>query len=189
MILMIDNYDSFVHNLARYFRLLGNEVRIARNDALSLEDVAALRPQAIVLSPGPCAPAQAGLCVDLVRAVGDRIPILGVCLGHQCINEAYGGETIHAPAPRHGRSSAITHDGTGIFKGLPSPFLAGRYHSLICRLAPDSPLRVTATADDGTIMAVSHATFPVHGVQFHPESILTDHGLDLLKNFCALHRP
>ena len=183
MILLIDNYDSFAHNLARYVRLLGEPVQVERNDILTIADVKLLNPRAIILSPGPCGPAQAGICVDVVRELGRELPILGVCLGHQCINEAYGGKTIHAPAPVHGRASAITHDGTGVFKGLPSPFNAGRYHSLACDLNPSSPLKVTARSEDGVIMGFSHATHPVHGVQFHPESILTEHGMSLLENF------
>lgn len=183
MILLIDNYDSFAHNLARYVRLLGEPVQVERNDILSIDDVKTLNPRAIILSPGPCGPAQAGICVDLVRELGRETPILGVCLGHQCINEAYGGKTVHASAPMHGRASAITHDGTGVFAGLPSPFKAGRYHSLACDLNPSSPLRVTARSEDGVIMGFSHATHPVHGVQFHPESILTEHGMTLLQNF------
>jgi anthranilate synthase component 2/para-aminobenzoate synthetase component 2 len=183
MILLIDNYDSFAHNLARHVRLLGVPVQVERNDILSIDNVKTLSPHAIILSPGPCGPAQAGICVDLVRELGSTIPILGVCLGHQCINEAYGGKTLHAPAPMHGRASAITHDGTGVFTGLPSPFNAGRYHSLACELNPSSPLRITARSDDGVIMGFSHPVHPVHGEQFHPESILTEHGLRLLENF------
>lgn len=183
MILLIDNYDSFAHNLARYVRMLGENVQVERNDILSVDDVRAMAPRSIILSPGPCAPAQAGICVDLVRELGLETPILGVCLGHQCINEAYGGKTVHAPAPVHGRASAITHDGTGIFANIPSPFNAGRYHSLACELNAASPLKVTARSADGVIMGFSHATHPVHGVQFHPESILTEHGMRLLENF------
>ena len=153
MILLIDNYDSFSHNLARYVRLLGAEVRIIQNDELALNEISALSPSAIILSPGPCAPAQSGICVDVVRNFGASIPLLGVCLGHQCINEAYGGKTVHAKMP------------------------------LVAELVAESPLKVTATADDGTLMAFTHPTHPVYGVQFHPESILTEHGLRLLENF------
>lgn len=183
MILLLDNYDSFVHNLARYLRLLGQDVRIERNDALSIADIRALAPSAIVISPGPCGPDQAGVCVDVVKELGSDIPIFGVCLGHQCINEAYGGRTIRAPKPVHGTASFIRHDGSALFKELPDTFAVARYHSLCCDLAPASPLHITATSDDGVIMAFAHDTHPVYGVQFHPESILTEHGSAILENF------
>lgn len=187
MILLIDNYDSFVHNLARHIALTGHETRVVRNDALTLDDIAALNPEAILISPGPCSPDEAGISRDVIRAFGPATPVLGVCLGHQCIGEVYGGKTVRASEPMHGMASAITHDGSGIFAGLPSPFQGGRYHSLIVELPATSPLRVTARTDDGTIMGVQHASYPVYGVQFHPESILTEHGLALLQNFveCA----
>lgn len=183
MILLLDNYDSFVHNLARYLRLLGEDVRIERNDAMSVDDIRTLKPRAIVISPGPCGPTQAGICVDVVKELGPYIPIFGVCLGHQCINEAYGGTTVRAPQPIHGIASALTHSQSALFQDLPETFNVGRYHSLMCQLSDNSPLRVTATSDDGVIMAFSHDTHPVYGVQFHPESILTEHGSALLANF------
>lgn len=187
MILLIDNYDSFVHNLARYVRELGGEAVVRRNDALTVEDIEALAPSHIILSPGPCTPREAGISVDVVRRLGPTIPILGVCLGHQCIGAAYGGRIVRARRPVHGRTSAIVHDGTGLFEGLPSPFQAARYHSLV--IAPASvppPLRVLATsADDGEIMAVAHREHPVVGVQFHPESAATQYGYALLDRFLA----
>lgn len=188
MILLIDNYDSFVHNLARYVRRLGEDVRLVRNDALSLAGIAALAPKAVILSPGPCGPAEAGICTALVRELGPTLPMLGVCLGHQCINEAYGGRTIRAPQPRHGQSSVVTRGDSRLFAGLPDTFSVGRYHSLCCDLAPDTELRVTSRADDGVIMSFEHETHPVYGVQFHPESILTEHGSTILQNFLTLCR-
>lgn len=183
MILLLDNYDSFVHNLGRYLRLLGQEVRIERNDTLTVEDVRALNARAIVISPGPCGPAQAGICIEVVRELGSIIPILGVCLGHQCINEAYGGITVRASKPVHGMASLLTHDGSALFEGLPETFHVGRYHSLMCQLPEKSSLKITATSEDGVIMALTHDTYPVYGVQFHPESILTEHGSTILENF------
>lgn len=183
MILLIDNYDSFVHNLARYIALTGHETRVVRNDALSLEEISALKPEALIVSPGPCTPAQAGLSNDIIRSFGPALPLLGVCLGHQCIGEVYGGRTIRAPEPMHGMASPLLHDNSGIFSGLPSPLQGGRYHSLITDLPPASPLRITARTEEGIIMAVQHTSHPVYGVQFHPESILTEHGLALLQNF------
>jgi anthranilate synthase/aminodeoxychorismate synthase-like glutamine amidotransferase len=184
MILLIDNYDSFVYNLARYVRELGHDAVVRRHDALTLDDIAQLAPSHIILSPGPCTPAEAGISTDVVRRFGPSIPILGVCLGHQCIGAAYGGRIVRAGRPMHGKVSAVTHDGTGIFAGLPSPFHATRYHSLV--IAPDSvpdPLRVTARSDDGEIMAVTHRVHPTIGVQFHPESALTEYGYFLLGSF------
>ena len=185
MILVIDNYDSFVHNLARYCALAGWEYKVARNDAISLVGIEAMQPEAIILSPGPCTPQEAGICIDVVKTFGPRIPILGVCLGHQCIGEAYGAKTNRAPEPVHGKASSITHDGTGLFAGLPSPMRAGRYHSLAVVPGENSPLIITARTGD-EIMAIKHATHPVYGVQFHPESVLTPEGLDLIKNFTAI---
>jgi anthranilate synthase component 2/para-aminobenzoate synthetase component 2 len=185
MILLIDNYDSFVYTLADYASRLGHDCRVMRNDALSVENVQDLNPAAIILSPGPCAPAQAGICVELIRAVGPYIPILGVCLGHQAIGEAYGGQTIRAAAPMHGKASQITHDGGGLFLGLPNPLQVGRYHSLITS-EPTGALSVTARSDTGEIMALAHDTYPVYGVQFHPESILTPQGLILMDNFFTI---
>jgi anthranilate synthase/aminodeoxychorismate synthase-like glutamine amidotransferase len=184
MILLIDNYDSFVYNLARYVAELGAEATVRRNDAISLDEIAALDPSHIIISPGPCSPTEAGCSTSVVGRFGPRIPILGVCLGHQCIGTAYGGEIVRATRPMHGKTSSIRHKGEGIFRGLPSPFIATRYHSLV--IAPESvppELVVTATADDGEIMAVAHVAHPVTGVQFHPESVLTEHGYRMLDNF------
>ncbi len=184
MILLIDNYDSFVYNLARYVRELGEEPVVRRHDAMTADDVLALRPSHVIISPGPCSPAEAGISTEVVRRVGPTIPVLGVCLGHQCIGAAYGGEIVRAGRPMHGKTSRIHHQGTGLFAGLPTPFLASRYHSLV--ISPDSmpgELEVTATSDDGEIMAVRHRRHPVYGVQFHPESVLTEHGYRMLDHF------
>ena len=184
MILLIDNYDSFVYNLARYVRELGEEPLVRRNDAINLEEIEALAPSHIIVSPGPCAPPQAGISTDVVRHFGASVPILGVCLGHQCIGAAYGGRIVRARRPMHGKVSRIHHDGTSVFAGLPSPFTATRYHSLVIEPASlPAQLRVLATAEDGEIMAVAHTTDPVVGVQFHPESALTEHGYRILENF------
>lgn len=184
MILLIDNYDSFVYNLARYVAELGQEPVVRRNDSITLDEIPGLQPSHIIISPGPCSPTEAGISTELIRRFGESIPILGVCLGHQCIGAAYGGEIVRAQRPMHGKTSRIHHHGEGLFAGLPSPFLATRYHSLV--IAPESvppELRVTATAEDGEIMAVAHATHPVVGVQFHPESVLTEHGYRMLDQF------
>jgi len=184
MILLIDNYDSFVYNLARYVRELGDEPVVRRHDAITLDEIAALAPSHIIVSPGPCSPGEAGISTDVVRRFGPTIPLLGVCLGHQCIGAAYGAAIVGAGRPMHGKASRIRHDGRGIFTGLPNPFLAARYHSLAIAargLPPD--LCVTATAEDGEIMAVAHARHPVVGLQFHPESVLTQHGYRLLERF------
>lgn len=186
MILLIDNYDSFVHNLARYVGELGFERRVIRNDAISVAEISALAPQAIMLSPGPCGPEQAGISLDIVRSLGAHIPILGVCLGHQVIAESYGAIVRRAISPRHGKASLVKHDGTGIFHGLPNPLRAGRYHSLAVEVSSQAPLRVTARAEDGEIMALMHDHYPVYGVQFHPESILTEGGHALLANFLRI---
>jgi anthranilate synthase/aminodeoxychorismate synthase-like glutamine amidotransferase len=185
MILLIDNYDSFVHNLARYVRELGGEPVVRRNDELSVGDVERLAPSHIILSPGPCAPAQAGISTDLVRQLGPRVPILGVCLGHQCIGEAYGGDVVRAGRPVHGRTSPITHDASSVLADLPSPFHAARYHSLvIARPSLPESLRAFAySGDDGEIMAVAHREHPVVGVQFHPESAATEYGYWILDRF------
>lgn len=185
MILLIDNYDSFVHNLARYVRELGGEAVVRRNDAVTLADVEALAPTHIILSPGPCSPAEAGISVDLVKRFGPTMPVLGVCLGHQCIGAAYGAAVVRAGRPVHGRTSPVAHDGTGIFAGLPSPFRAARYHSLVIARASLPPsLRVIASStDDGEIMAVEHEEHPVIGVQFHPESAATQYGYAMLDWF------
>lgn len=184
MILLLDNYDSFVHNLARYVAELGETPLVVRNDAHSVGEIAAMRPDRIIVSPGPCSPAEAGISVALIRQLGAAIPIFGVCLGHQAIGAAYGAEIVRATRPMHGKTSRIHHAGTSVFEGLPNPFLATRYHSLV--IAPDSlppELIVTATAEDGEIMAIQHATHPVTGVQFHPESVLTEHGYRMLARF------
>ena len=184
MILLIDNYDSFVYNLARYVRELGETPLVRRHDAISIEEIVALGPSHIVISPGPCSPAEAGISTELVRRVGPSIPILGVCLGHQCIGAAYGGRILRAGAPMHGKTSQIHHTGRGLFRGLPTPFTATRYHSLVIGPASlPASLKVTATSEDGEIMAVQHVEHPVHGVQFHPESVLTEHGYRLLDHF------
>ena len=184
MILLIDNYDSFVYNLARYARELGEDPVVRRHDATSPGDIEALRPSHIIISPGPCSPAEAGISIEVVRRFGPTIPILGVCLGHQCIGAAYGAAIVRAGRPMHGKTSAIRHDGRGIFAGLPNPFPAARYHSLVIgRDSLPGELRVTATAEDGEIMAVEHARHRVIGLQFHPESVLTEHGYRLLARF------
>jgi anthranilate synthase component 2 len=184
MILLIDNYDSFVYNLARYVRELGEEPLVRRHDAVTVDDVRQLSPSHIIISPGPCSPAEAGISTELVRSVGPTIPVLGVCLGHQCIGAAYGGEIVRAGRPMHGKISRIHHQGSDLFTGLPTPFLASRYHSLVISPASVPPeLLVTATSEDGEIMAVRHATHPVYGVQFHPESVLTEHGYRMLDHF------
>jgi anthranilate synthase/aminodeoxychorismate synthase-like glutamine amidotransferase len=183
MLLLLDNFDSFVYNLARYFEELGHETLVVRNDAIDITGVRSLQPSAIVISPGPCDPARAGVSLDIVRELGAEVPILGVCLGHQVVGAAYGAEVIRGQ-PVHGRAAAIHHDGRGIFRDIPNPFTAARYHSLI--LSPDelpASLEVAARLDDGTIMAVRHRNFPVVGVQFHPESVLTEHGPQFLLNF------
>jgi len=184
MILLIDNYDSFVYNLARYVRELGESPLVRRHDAIDVAEIVALGPSHIIISPGPCSPNEAGISTEVVRQVGPTIPILGVCLGHQCIGAAYGGEIVRAGLPMHGKTSRIHHSRTGLFSGLPSPFIATRYHSLV--IAPGSvppSLEVTATSEDGEIMAVRHVEYPVYGVQFHPESVLTEHGYVILDHF------
>ena len=187
MFLLIDNYDSFVYNLWHYLGELGAEVTVRRNDALTAAQVFAMKPQGIIISPGPSDPDHAGICLDLVRQ-GGKTPILGVCLGHQAIGQAYGGRIVRAPVPMHGKPSAIRHDGTGVFQGFNTgPFSATRYHSLVIDRAsmPDC-LAVNAETADGIVMGVRHKEFPVHGVQFHPESIASEHGYALLANFLKL---
>jgi anthranilate synthase component II len=184
MILMIDNYDSFTWNLVQYLRELGAEVRVVRNDEIGTADIAQMRPERIVISPGPCTPGEAGVSVAAVREFSGRIPILGVCLGHQAIGEAFGAEVGPAGKAVHGKTSTISHSGVGVFRGLPSPFIATRYHSLaIHRAGLPACLQVSAESEDGEIMGVRHREFAVEGVQFHPESFLTEHGHALLKNF------
>ena len=179
MILIVDNYDSFVYNIARYFVELGQEVLVKRNDEVGEAD---LKAKAIVISPGPCTPLEAGDSLDIVRRFSGQLPILGVCLGHQCIGEAFGGKVTRAKRPMHGDSSEIIHDGTGLFKGIPNRFNAGRYHSLIVE-TENPTLEITARSDDGEIMGLKHRDHPTYGVQFHPESILTEHGYGMLRNF------
>lgn len=189
-VLLIDNYDSFVYNLARYVRELGDDSIVQRHDAISLDDIAALAPSHIILSPGPCTPTEAGISAAVVSRFGPTIPILGVCLGHQCIGAAYGARIARAGRPMHGKVSRVTHDGTGIFSGLPSPLHATRYHSLVIAngTLPDF-LRVVATSDDGEIMAVAHRDQPTVGVQFHPESALTEYGYWMIDAFLHGARP
>jgi anthranilate synthase/aminodeoxychorismate synthase-like glutamine amidotransferase len=184
MILLIDNYDSFVHNLARYFERLGQRTVVVRNDAVDVPAVRSMRPDAMVLSPGPCTPREAGASLELVRSLHSKLPMLGVCLGHQVIAEALGGRIIRAPVPVHGQASQIEHEGRGLFAALPSPLGVGRYHSLVVDggALPDA-LRPTAWTEDGVVMALEHVRWPVYGVQFHPESILTECGYELLANF------
>jgi anthranilate synthase/aminodeoxychorismate synthase-like glutamine amidotransferase len=184
MVLLIDNYDSFVFNLARYVAELGVETRVVRNDAITLDDIEALAPAAIILSPGPCTPAESGVCGGVVRQFGPTIPLLGVCLGHQVIADALHGRVLESEKPVHGRTSLATHDGSALFQGVPSPFRVARYHSLVVeRRNLPKELRVTAETADGVVMALSHIDWPLFGVQFHPESILTEHGHRLLANF------
>jgi anthranilate synthase/aminodeoxychorismate synthase-like glutamine amidotransferase len=185
MILLIDNYDSFVHNLARYVRELGGEAVVRRNDKVTLAEIETLAPSHIILSPGPCSPTEAGISTDVVRRFGPTIPILGVCLGHQCIGAAYGADIVRASRPWHGKTSLVTHDGSSIFAGLPSPLRVARYHSLvIARTSLPPPLRVIASAsDDGEIMAVEHRLHGVVGVQFHPESAASEYGYAMLERF------
>lgn len=187
MFLLIDNYDSFTYNLRHYLGELGADVEVRRNDALSVEEALSLDPQGIVISPGPCDPDRAGICLELIEKASKKFPILGVCLGHQCIGQAYGGKVVRAPLPMHGKVSAISHTGTGVFAGIPSPFTATRYHSLTVE-AESLPecLDVTATSEDGVIQGLAHRDLPIFGVQFHPESIASEHGHALLRNFIGL---
>ena len=187
MILVIDNYDSFTYNLVHYLNELGAETLVHRNDALSVDQALRLKPQGVLLSPGPCTPNEAGICLDLLAAAPADLPIFGVCLGHQAIGQAFGGKVVRARELMHGKTSPIHHTGQGVFTGLKNPFTATRYHSLCIEKAsaPDV-LEVTAWTDDGEIMGLQHKTRPVHGVQFHPESIATEHGHDLLANFLDL---
>ncbi len=189
MLLMIDNYDSFTFNLVQYFGELGHEVKVIRNDEITADEIGALKPDHLVLSPGPCSPAEAGVCVPAIRALMGKLPILGVCLGHQAIGEAYGAKVVRAPEPMHGKVSRVHHTGKGVFRGLNNDFLATRYHSLT--IAPDSvpeSLEVIANSDDGVIQGVMHKSHPVHGVQVHPESIASENGHALLANFLKLAR-
>ena len=190
MLLLIDNYDSFTYNLYQYLSELGATVEVVRNDEASVEDCLAMGPERIVVSPGPCTPAEAGISIDLIRAAAGQVPLLGVCLGHQSIGEAFGARVSHAGEIMHGKISTVTHDGRGVFESLPQPFEAIRYHSLA--IEPDSlpdVLEVSARAESGVIMGVRHRTLPIEGVQFHPESIMTATGHDLLRNFLAMESP
>jgi anthranilate synthase component 2 len=189
MILLIDNYDSFTYNLFHFLGELGAQVRVERNDALTADQALALKPEGIVLSPGPCTPNEAGICLDVIRKAGGAVPILGVCLGHQAIGQVYGGAIVRAPAPMHGKLSKIHHTGKSVFRGLNNDFNATRYHSLT--IEPESMpavLEITARSEDGVIQGVMHKTHPVHGVQFHPESIASENGHALLQNFLNLAR-
>ncbi|HEX5640268.1 MAG TPA: aminodeoxychorismate/anthranilate synthase component II [Burkholderiaceae bacterium] len=189
MLLMIDNYDSFTYNLVQYFGELGEDVRVARNDEITLEEIAALGPDRICISPGPCSPSEAGISIPALERFAGKVPILGVCLGHQAIGQAFGGRVIRAQALMHGKTGAIHHTGAGVFAGLPDPFTAARYHSLaVERSSLPECLEITAWTDDDEIMGLRHRTFAVEGVQFHPESIATEHGHAMLKNFLNQRR-
>ena len=187
MILLIDNYDSFTYNLVQYLSELGAEVLVKRNDQITVKEAAALKPERIVVSPGPCTPSEAGISIAIIKELGPKIPTLGVCLGHQSIGQAFGGIVERAPIVMHGKRSAINHDAHGLFAGLPQHFMATRYHSLIVRKdgLPDQ-LETTAWTDDGIIMGLKHKKYPIYGLQFHPESIMTEHGHAMLKNFLAV---
>ncbi|MEW6330254.1 MAG: aminodeoxychorismate/anthranilate synthase component II [Pseudomonadota bacterium] len=189
MLLMIDNYDSFTYNLVQYLGELGEDVRVYRNDQITVPEIEKLKPDHIVISPGPCTPNEAGVSVEAIQKLGGKYPILGVCLGHQSIGQAYGGRIVRAKQLMHGKTSMIHHEDVGVFRGLPNPFEATRYHSLVIERAslPDA-LEITAWTDDGEIMGVRHKSLPVEGVQFHPESILTQHGHEMLANFLKSHR-
>lgn len=189
MLLLIDNYDSFTWNLYHYLGELGAEVAVHRNDAISVEEAIALRPEGIVLSPGPCDPDKAGICLEIIERAAREIPLLGVCLGHQAVGQAFGGRIVRAPQPLHGKVSSVSHSGKGIFAGLPSPMQVTRYHSLMVeRETLPRELEITAESEDGVIMGLQHRELPVHGVQFHPESIASEHGHQLLRNFLSLTR-
>jgi anthranilate synthase/aminodeoxychorismate synthase-like glutamine amidotransferase len=186
MVLVIDNYDSFTYNLVQYLGELRAEVQVVRNDALTVEEVLRLAPERIVLSPGPCTPNEAGICVPLIRAAAGKIPILGVCLGHQAIGAAFGGEIVRALRPMHGKTSLVHHTGAGVFRGLPNPLRVIRYHSLVIRRESlPAELEITAETHEGEIMGVRHRHHPIEGVQFHPESIMSEAGMELLQNFLS----
>ncbi len=188
MIVVLDNYDSFVGNVARYLVELGEEVTVLRNDAIDVAGIVTLGAEALVISPGPCGPGEAGVSTDAVRLLSGRLPILGICLGHQCIGAAFGARIVRAREPMHGRSSPMTHDGIGLLSGLPNPLKVGRYHSLAIEVPTGVPLRVTARSDGGDVMAVEHVEHPTFGVQFHPESVLTEGGYQVFANFLS-HLP
>ncbi len=187
MLLVIDNYDSFTYNIVQYFGELGAEIKVVRNDAIDLDGIRELAPELICISPGPCTPNEAGISCDVIREFGSHIPILGVCLGHQSIGHVFGGEVVRAETLMHGKTSPVLHDQKSVFAGLPSPFTATRYHSLVVKREslPDC-LEITAETEDGIIMGIRHKEYPIHGVQFHPESILTQDGMTILKNFLDL---
>ncbi len=189
MFLLLDNYDSFTYNLRHYLGELGAEVEVRRNDVISADEAVALGAEGIVISPGPCDPERAGICLDVVEKAAGRLPVLGVCLGHQCIGQAFGGKVVLAPCPMHGKISDITHTASGVLSGIPSPFKATRYHSLTLEREslPDC-LEITAESDDGVIQGIAHRELPIHGVQFHPESIASEHGHQLIQNFLDLAR-
>ena len=190
MILVVDNYDSFTYNLVHYLAELGADAHVIRNDAMGVNEALALGAEGVLLSPGPCAPDQAGICLDMIRQAPPHLPILGVCLGHQAIGQAFGGEVVRAKQLMHGKTSPIRHEGRSVFAGLPDPFTATRYHSLaVRRESLPECLEVTAWTEDGEIMGLAHRERPIHGVQFHPESIATEHGHELLDNFLKLARP
>lgn len=190
MVLLIDNYDSFVYNLARYVRELGRETEVRRNDEVTVDEAAALRPSHIIISPGPCTPREAGVSNAIVEALGSRIPILGVCLGHQCIGAVFGGRVVRAGRPMHGKTSLIHHDGSTLFASIPSPISATRYHSLVLEASSVPPcLAVTAWTDQDEVMGVRHRDYQVLGLQFHPESVLTQYGYDILRNFLESFEP
>ncbi len=188
MLLLIDNYDSFTYNLYQYLSELGADVQVRRNDEVSINEIESLSPDRIVISPGPCTPSEAGLCCQVIETFGPHIPMLGVCLGHQAIGQTYGGHITQAPEPMHGKTSLMFHAGRGVFRNLPMPFEANRYHSLIVKRSTlPTELEITAETADGLIMGLRHHTYPVEGVQFHPESIMTPTGKDLLRNFLTLY--
>lgn len=190
MILLIDNYDSFIYNIGRYMGKLGRERKVIRNDDISIAQIREMQPDAIIISPGPCSPQNSGICIEMIKELAGEIPMLGICLGHQCIGESFGGKTIKAPKPCHGMTSDIDHDGSDLFMGLPNPLTAARYHSLIVEIdQKTSPLKTIATTDEEgqrISMAIAHKEHPIYGVQFHPESILTPYGVDLIRNFLML---
>jgi anthranilate synthase/aminodeoxychorismate synthase-like glutamine amidotransferase len=185
VILVIDNYDSFTYNLVQYLGELGAELKVVRNDDLTAEEVALLHPEKIILSPGPCTPNEAGITLDVIKEMGGKVPILGVCLGHQSIGQAFGAKVVRASKPVHGKTSPIHHEGEGLFKDVPTPFRATRYHSLVVEELPEE-LEATAFTEDGIVMALQHKELPIYGLQFHPESIMTEHGKQLLQNFLAV---
>ena len=190
MVIIIDNYDSFVYNLVQYLGELDRETAVYRNDQVTMAEIESLRPSHIIISPGPCTPLEAGISNDIIWRFAGRVPILGVCLGHQCIGYVYGGQIVHADVPTHGRSSPVYHDGRTVYQNLPNPFEAGRYHSLVVkRDTLPSALALTAETDDGVVMGIRHKDYVVEGVQFHPESIMTDAGHDVLRNFLNFSQP